>query len=107
MQMYQVLVILHALLQLLDLGLLLLLEGTHPLDKVPLLLTLLRVNLCTFLRELLEVEEVLDSKLLGFQQFSNCGVRVLSQLVVKVYVGQLVQVVVDGVQISLLKIKCV
>jgi hypothetical protein len=107
MQMYQVLVILHALLQLLDFGLLLLLEGTHPLYKVPLLLTLLRVNLCTLLRELLEVEEVLDSKLLGFQQLANGGVRVLSQLVVKVCVGQLVQVVVDGVKIPLLKVKYV
>ena len=107
MQVYQVLVILHALLQLLDFGLLLLLEGTHPLDKVPLLLTLLRVNLCTLLRELLEVEEVLYSKLLGFQQLANGGVRVLSQLVVKVCVGQLVQVVVDGVKIPLLKVKYV
>ena len=99
--------ILHALLQLLDLGLLLFLEGPHPHDEVPLLLTLLRVNLGTLLRELLEVEKVLDSKLLGLQQLANGGVRVLSQLVVEVRVGKLVQVVVDGVQIPLLKVKYV
>jgi hypothetical protein len=104
MQVYEVLVILDALLQLLDLGLLLLLECPHPLDEVPLLLTLLGVNLGTLLRELLEVEKVLDSKLLGFQQLAYGGVRVLSQLVVKVCVGQLIQVVVDGVQIPLQKV---
>ena len=101
MQVYEVLVILHAFLQLPDLGLLLLLYSTHPPNEVPLLLTLLRVYLCTLLRELLEVEQVLDSQLLGFQQFANGGVRVLSQLIVKVCVGQLVQVVVDRLQIPL------
>lgn len=97
--------ILHSLLQLLDLGLLLLLKCTHPFDEFSLLLALLSVNLCTLLRELLEVEKVLDSKLLGFQQLANRGVWVLSQLIVKVRVGQLVQVVVDRVQIPLYKDK--
>ena len=82
MQVYQVLVILHAFLKLSDLPLLLLLECAHPLDEFALLLGLLGVQLGTFLRELLEVEEVLDSKLLGLKQLAQGGVRVLSQLVV-------------------------
>ena len=82
MQVYQIFVILYAFLELSDLALLLLLESAHPLDEFALLLGLLGVQLGTFLRELLEVEEVLDSKLLGLKQLAQGGVRVLSQLVV-------------------------
>ena len=82
MQVYEVLVILHAFLQLPDLPLLFFLECTHPLDEFALLLGLLGVNLGTLLRELLEVEEVLDSKLLGLKQLAQGGVRVLSKLVI-------------------------
>lgn len=82
MQVYQVLVILYAFLELPDLPLLLLLECTHPLDEFALLLGLHGVNLGTLLREFLEVEEVLDSKLLGLKELAQGGVRVLSQLVV-------------------------
>jgi hypothetical protein len=82
MQVYEVLVILHAFLELPDLALLPLLEYAHPLDEFALRFGLLGVNLGTLLRELLEVEEVLDSKLLGLKQLAQGGVRVLSQLVV-------------------------
>ena len=82
MQVYEVLVIVHAFLQLPDLALLLLLERTHLLDEFVLLLGLLGVHLGTLLREFLEIEEILDSKLLGLKKLAQGGVRVLSQLVV-------------------------
>lgn len=82
MQVYEILVILHAFLQLPDLALLFLLECTHSFDKFALFLGLLGVNLGAFLREFLKVEEVLDSKLLGLKELAQGGVRVLSQLVV-------------------------
>ena len=82
MQVHQVLVILHAFLELPDLALLPLLEYSHPLDEFALLFGLLGVNLGAFLREFLEVEEVLDSKLLGLKQLAQGRVRVLFQLVV-------------------------
>jgi hypothetical protein len=49
----------------------------------------------------LQVKQILYPQLLNLEYFADGRVRVLSQFVVQVCVYQIIQIVIDGVQVSL------
>ena len=93
--------VLNAFLQLLNLLLLFLLEFSHFLYEFSLLHRLFSVYLCSLLSEFLQVKQILYPQLLNLEYFADGRVRVLSQFVVQVCVYQIIQIVIDGVQVSL------
>ena len=93
--------IFNAFLKLLNLFILLFLEFPHLLHELTFFQAFFSVYLCPLLRELLEVQQVLDPELLHFQELANCRVRVLTHFIVKIGVHKVVQVVSHGLQVPL------
>ena len=93
--------IFNAFFELLNLFILLLLEFPHLLHKLTFFQALFSIYLCPLLRELLEVQQVLDAELLHFQELANCRVGVLTHFIVKIGIHEVVQVVSHGLQVPL------